>query len=44
MNYLGELYYHGSGVAQDYTQARDWYQKVADAGNTHAKQSLSHFH
>ena len=34
MNNLGELYYSGHGVAQDYGKAREWYQKAADAGNT----------
>jgi TPR repeat protein len=41
MNGLGVLYQEGQGVAQDYAQARLWYQKAADKGNTYAKQKLS---
>jgi len=40
MNSLGELYYYGKGVIQDYGKAREWYQKAADAGNTHAMNEL----
>jgi hypothetical protein len=40
MNKLGDLYYDGKGVAQDYGNAREWCQKAADAGNTDAKQAL----
>jgi hypothetical protein len=41
MNNLGDLYYYGRGVAQDYGKAREWYQKAADAGNTDAKRALA---
>jgi uncharacterized protein len=37
---LGELYYYGRGVARDYTQARDWYEKAAAADNANAMCSL----
>ena len=33
MNDLGILYDQGRGVAQDYAQARQWYQKAAEAGD-----------
>jgi TPR repeat protein len=39
---LGELYeYGGTGVAQDYAKACEYYQKAADAGNSDAKNALS---
>jgi uncharacterized protein len=41
MNNLGELYEKGEGVTQDYTKARQWYQRSADKGNADAKQALS---
>jgi hypothetical protein len=41
MNNLGLLYEKGLGVAQDYAQAREWFQKAANAGNAEAKQALS---
>jgi hypothetical protein len=40
MNKLGDLYYDGRGVAQDYGKAREWYQKAVDAGNTDAMYNL----
>jgi TPR repeat protein len=36
MNELGSLYTNGWGVAQDYTQARDWFVKAIAAGNIDA--------
>jgi uncharacterized protein len=41
MSDLGWLYQNGWGVAQDYAQARRWYQKAADAGNAYATEALS---
>jgi hypothetical protein len=38
---LGLLYENGKGVAQDYAQARQWFQKAADAGNAGARQALA---
>jgi uncharacterized protein len=40
MNNLGEVYYHGEGVAQDYDKTLQWYQKAADAGNAAAMHNL----
>src|SRR5208282_6041829 len=40
MNKLGDLYYDGKGVAQDYGKSREWYQKAADAGNAVAMTNL----
>ena len=30
---LGVMYYHGQGVAQDYSAAMKWYRMAADQGN-----------
>lgn len=30
---LAEMYYHGEGVQQDYSEALRWYRKAADHGN-----------
>jgi TPR repeat protein len=40
MNYLGWLCMKGWGVAQDYDEAREWYQKAADAGLAMAMNNL----
>jgi hypothetical protein len=40
MNKLGELYSYAQGVARDYTQARNWYQRAAAAGSTEAMCNL----
>jgi TPR repeat protein len=45
MNELGDMYYSGSqyygrGVAKDYAQARQWYEKAADKGNVVAMNNL----
>ncbi len=40
MNILGDLYYDGRGVPQEYGRAREWYQKAADAGNVSAMTNL----
>ncbi|HEY5715449.1 MAG TPA: tetratricopeptide repeat protein [Psychromonas sp.] len=37
---LGEMYYSGTGVAQDYKAAAKWYQKAAQQGNTKAQFQL----
>jgi uncharacterized protein len=37
---LGWLYEKGWGVTQDDAQAREWYQKAADAGYATAKAAL----
>ncbi len=40
MSKLADLYYDGTGVAQDYSKAREWYQKAADAGYATAMNNL----
>jgi TPR repeat protein len=37
---LGNAYYNGNGVPQDYNEALSWWQKAADQGNVSAKKSL----
>jgi TPR repeat protein len=37
----GENYYYGRGVNRDYKQARDWYQKAADAGDSNGMFSVA---
>jgi TPR repeat protein len=37
---LGSLYYSGSGVKQDYSQAALWYRRAAQQGNVDAQYSL----
>ena len=37
---LGFLYYRGSGVSQDYDQARKWFEKAAEQGDTFAQLGL----
>ena len=39
-NSLGDMYYYGEGVAQNYTKALKWLQKAADQGNADAQNSL----
>jgi len=34
------LYEYGLGVSQDYTEAKKWYRKAADAGHAAAAQRL----
>jgi Caspase domain/Sel1 repeat len=40
MGSLGDLYYKGEGVAQDYAKAREWYEKAADKGDANAMGSV----
>jgi TPR repeat protein len=40
MSNLGVIYYHGQGVAQDYSKAREWYEKAADKGDADAMSNL----
>lgn len=37
---LGSKYYHGKGVAQNYTEAAKWYRLAADQGNEGAQYML----
>lgn len=39
--YLAECYYWGSGVAQDYKQAVDWYKQAAEQEDEEAQYSLA---
>ena len=39
-NNLGSCYYHGQGVAQDYSEAVKWYRKAAEQGNSYAQYNL----
>jgi TPR repeat protein len=39
-NRLGQLYFNGQGVPQDYTMARAWYEKSAAQGNGWSKNQL----
>jgi TPR repeat protein len=43
MNNLGALYGSGSGVPQDYTKAREWYEKAAAKGDAIAMYNLGEF-
>jgi TPR repeat protein len=40
MRNLGIIYENGYGVAQDYTKAREWYEKAADNGDARAMRAL----
>ena len=40
-NELGDRYYYGEGVEQDYEQAVEWYQKAANQGYAAAQFSLA---
>ena len=37
---LGNAYYNGNGVDQDYTAAITWWHKAADQGNLEAQRAL----
>ncbi|MBL0116020.1 MAG: sel1 repeat family protein [Sphingomonadales bacterium] len=37
---LGEMYYNGKGIAQDYAAALVWYRMAADRGDASAQGSL----
>src|SRR5258705_207129 len=39
---LGNLYFRGLGVAQDYTQALIWYRRPAAHGNSNAENQLGY--
>jgi TPR repeat protein len=38
---IGVLYRDGSGMAQNFTEAANWFRKAADRGNAHAKNCSS---
>jgi len=37
---LGNMYYYGRGVPQDYAEALRWYRKSADQGNANAQKNV----
>ena len=37
---LGVMYHQGEGVEQDYSKARDWYEKAAKQGDANAQYNL----
>ena len=39
-NNLGNCYYYGEGVEQDYQKAVEWYRKAAEQGNAEAQNNL----
>ena len=39
-DYLGEMYFYGRGVFQDYAKAVEWYRKSAEQGNADAQYNL----
>ncbi len=38
--FLGEIYLHGKGVAQDFAQAAQWYERAAEQGHPEAQAAL----
>lgn len=38
---IGDMYYYGQGVEQDYAQAMEWYEKSADMGNPTAMSNIA---
>jgi TPR repeat protein len=38
---MGEMHYQGIGVARDYTEAANWYQRAARAGSARAQFNLA---
>ena len=39
-NKVGEYYFHGDGVPQDFAKAIEWFQKAAEQGNVEAQRYL----
>ena len=39
---LGQVYYYGKGVAQDYAEALRWYRKAADQGDAEAQYAVGY--
>jgi len=37
---LGDMYYEGVGVPQNYAEAAKWFRKAADQGDTYAQYNL----
>ena len=43
-NNIGDLYYWGNGVKQDYEEAMKWYRKAAAQGNAIAQMNIGHLY
>ncbi len=41
---IGEVYYDGNGVDQDYAKAMEWYTKAADLGNASAMNQIGYMY
>jgi TPR repeat protein len=41
---LGQTYYHGEGIPQDYAQAANWYYKAASQGHPQAEYGLGYMY
>ena len=41
---LGDIYYYGQGVTQDYSEALHWYHKAADQGDTRALYEIGYMY
>jgi tetratricopeptide (TPR) repeat protein len=41
---LGDCYYNGKGVPQDFKEAVKWYRKAAEQGHADAQHTLGHFY
>jgi hypothetical protein len=41
---LGDIYYHGQGVHQDYTEAFHWFSSAADQGDPEAQYALGYMY
>ena len=39
-DHLGNMYYWGNGVSQDYSEAVKWYRKAAEQGDAEAQNNL----
>ena len=43
-NNLGNYYYHGKGVEQDYAKAAEWYRKAAEQGYAAAQDNIGYLY
>ena len=42
--HIGNVYYNGRGVEQDYAKALEWYEKAADLGNSSAMNQIGNLY
>ena len=42
--YIGRMYSQGEGVRQDYTKAREWYEKAANQGDASSQANLGYIY